>query len=103
MTGAPSRPALTGGGINLFRLEMSQLVGQPIRLFTRQFPGKLVEAKVISATENEVLISGIGERDLLSNMVNYQNIIVQFPYRAGHLDKCETQKDRGRQDQPPFR
>lgn len=82
MSGTTPRSDLDLKGIDISRLDLSRLVGKYVRLFSSQFPGKVLRAKVLSASENQILVNSGTENDLLKTLVNRQKIIVQFPYKG---------------------
>ena len=69
-------------GIDISRLDLSRLVGKYVRLFSKQFPGKVLRAKVLSTSEHQILVNSGTDNDMLNTLVNRQTIIIQFPYKG---------------------
>jgi hypothetical protein len=78
----PEQSAPTPGGIEIGRLELSCLVGQHIKIYSSQFPGKDLRPRVLSITENQILVNSAGDAELLNSLVNNQTVIMQFPYKG---------------------
>ena len=67
------------------RLDTSELVGHQIVLFTEQFPGRLVRSRVISASGSQMEIDSGPKFNLIENLVNHQQVILQFSYRGEEI------------------
>jgi hypothetical protein len=78
-------PVINSDGIEIDRLELSQLVGKYVKLYSPQFPGKVLKPKVISIQDGQIMISGGGETDATNNLVNNQIVVLQFPYKEQEI------------------
>ncbi len=67
------------------RLELTRLVGQSVKLYSKQFPGRTLRSKVLSAGNHRILVKSGGPSDLLISLVNHQKVIVQFPYKGQEI------------------
>lgn len=63
-------------------LDLSQLVGFQVRLFSRQFPGKELQARIVAAVGSRLVAEGSQRNDVIDNLVNHQSVVLQFPYRG---------------------
>jgi len=68
--------------IDTAQLDLSQLVGYEIVIFSEQFPGKKLTSKILSSSDKEVTIGRSGSGGLVDHLVNRQNIYAQFEYRG---------------------
>ncbi len=71
--------------VKVASLDLSQLVGFQLRLFSEQFRGKEVRAKVVASAGRTISIENIRQREILDNLVNRQKVILQFPYRGQEI------------------
>jgi hypothetical protein len=79
--------------IRVSSLDLSQLVGFQVRLFSRQFPGKELYARVAAATGQRLMIEGGAPTDPIHNLVNHQTVVIQFAYRNEQVSaKAQLQK-----------
>jgi len=69
-------------GFESFRLELSRLVGQEMILYSEQFPGLALATRVQAVNDRELQISQSGQKTHLENLIDNQQIILQFPYRG---------------------
>ena len=67
------------------RLELTALVGQVVKLYSRQFAGRALGGKVISAGDQRILVAPGGPLDPLTSLVNHQKVVVQFPYKGQEI------------------
>jgi hypothetical protein len=63
-------------------LDLSQLVGFHVRLFTKQFPGKELYARIVAAVGQKLITESGQRNDVADNLVNNQTVVLQFPYRG---------------------
>lgn len=90
---SPSRDFETG------RLDMSDLVGCTIKIFSEQVPGKELTGEVIVATDNEITIAGGRRHQLIENLVNGQKVVLQFSYRGQEISvKAKLKRTEGGQN-----
>ncbi len=85
MTGSIDQTDRTSGVVDTSRLDLSLLVGHEVTLFSEQFPGKPLVAKVILATEGEISVDRSGGVGLIDSLVSNQNITLQVTYRGQQL------------------
>jgi len=69
----------------MFRLDLAELVGREIRLYTEQVPGKELRSKVLAVVDRQLQIFSGGPTSLIENLVNNQNVILQCNYRGEEL------------------
>ncbi|MBN1211689.1 MAG: hypothetical protein JXA92_03855 [candidate division Zixibacteria bacterium] len=67
------------------RLDLSQLVGQDINIYSEQIPGKKLVSRVMAVSGNQVQINQAGEAGLIENLVNNQKMVLQFAYREQEI------------------
>ncbi|MEW5794863.1 MAG: hypothetical protein AB1772_00755 [Candidatus Zixiibacteriota bacterium] len=79
-------------------LDLSQLVGFHVRLFTKQFPGRELYARIVAAVGQKLVAEGGQRNDVIDNLVNNQTVVLQFPYRGETISvKARLQKSGGGQ------
>lgn len=79
------------------RLDLSQLVGQDINIYSEQIPGKKLVSRVMAVSGNQVQINQGGEAGLIENLVNNQKIVLQFAYREQEIAvRAQLKKGAGR-------
>ncbi len=69
----------------MLRLELAELVGREIKLYSEQFPGKELRSKVLAVQDRNLQIFSGGSTSLIENLVNNQNIVMQCVYRGEEL------------------
>jgi len=95
MTGSPPTP-LAKYDIRVSGLDLSQLVGFQVRLFSKQFPGKELYARVVAAAGQRLIAEGSSPNDPVHNLVNHQTLILQFTYRGEQVSvRAKLQKSGG--------
>lgn len=79
-------------------LDLMSLVGQPVTIFSKQFPGKPIQSQVVSAGVNRIRLVSDGHENILVNLVTSQMVIVQLLYRGELLSiNARLQKTDGGQ------
>jgi len=68
-----------------FKLDLADLVGRDIRLFSDQMPGKELRSKVLAVQDRLLHIFSGGSANLVDNLVNNQNVVMQCTYRGEEL------------------
>jgi hypothetical protein len=68
-----------------FKLELAELVGRDIKLFSEQMPGKELRSKVLAVQDQLLHILGGGPANFVDNLVNNQNVVMQCAYRGEEL------------------
>lgn len=63
-------------------LDLMCLVGQPVTIFSKQFPGKPILGHVVSAGAKQVRLASDGQENIIANLVTSQKVIMQIPYRG---------------------
>jgi hypothetical protein len=82
--------------IKVSSLDLSQLVGFQVRLYSKQFPGKELYARVVAVTGQRLIAEGSSPNDPVHNLVNHQTLIVQFSYRNEQVSvRARLQKSGG--------
>jgi hypothetical protein len=85
MAGPDPATVSTTNGFRIDRLDLSKLVGFQVRVFSKQFPGRELHARIVAVTARR-LISETGPRnDAVENLVNHQTVVLQFPYRGEEI------------------
>lgn len=78
------------------RLDLSQLVGYEMRLFSDQFPGKELHTKAIAVSDRQIHVESGQRFGDLENLVNHQTVVVQFMYRGQDISvKAKFQRSNG--------
>lgn len=73
-------------------LDLSRMVGQPVTVFSKQFPGKPIPSHVVSTSVNQLRLCSDGHENTLANLVTSQKVIIQLPYRGEWLSICARLK-----------
>jgi hypothetical protein len=79
------KPDIGARAVDTSRLDLTQLVGKPVKFFSKQFPGKTINSKCVSAGTRRILVNSSGSTDPLMNLVNHQKVVIQFPYKGQSL------------------
>ena len=66
-------------------LDLSHLIGKPVTVFSKQFPGKPIPSHVVSVSDNKLKLSSDGNENILANLVTSQQVVIQIPYRGEWL------------------
>jgi hypothetical protein len=78
------------------RLDLSQLVGNDVNIYSEQIPGKKLVTRVMAVNCQQVQINQAGEAGLIENLVNNQKIIIQFTYRSQEIAvRAQLKKSAG--------
>jgi hypothetical protein len=62
-------------------LDLGYLVGRKVTIFSEQYPGQPLSARVVQATDDRVELERISGNRLLDNLVSNQAIVMQFIYK----------------------
>lgn len=77
-------------------LDVALLVGRIISVFSEQFPGQELKCRVIAAIPGLIEIDSSGHSGLISNLVNNQSLVLQFPYGGQDITvKAKLKKSDG--------
>ena len=68
--------------IDTDRLDLSTLVGHAVAIYSEQFPGQLLESRVLEAHDGVISIDRSGSGRRIDNLVHNQRVTVQFPYKG---------------------
>lgn len=71
--------------LDLLRLDLSDLVGHAITLYSEQYTGKPVSTRVLAAADQRVQIDAGGPTSMVANLVNHQTVVLRLPYRGQDL------------------
>ena len=64
------------------RLDFSALVGNKLKMFSDQFPGQVLETKVVSYDEGRILAESGTRFENIDNLVSNQTVVIQFDNRG---------------------
>lgn len=67
---------------DLARLNLSQLVGYPISVFSEQFAGKELTTRILSVQQNQVLIDAGAHQGMIDSLVGNQLLTVRLSYKG---------------------
>lgn len=62
-------------------LDLGQLVGRKVTIYSRQYPGRPLEARVVQTSGDKVALERVSGTTLLDNLVSNQKVIMQFVYK----------------------
>ena len=86
----------TPRSIQALRLDLSILVGNVISVYSDQFPGHVLETKVLSYVNRELLVNSGGSNGKIGNLVSRQQVVLQFPYKGQRIAvRAEFQRSKG--------
>ena len=63
------------------QLDLSTVVGHDVTIYSRQFPGKPLQSKVILVTKNMLSLDRSGSGGQIDSLVNNQRITLQLDYK----------------------
>ncbi|RME26742.1 MAG: PilZ domain-containing protein [Candidatus Zixiibacteriota bacterium] len=69
-------------GFDIDRLDLSRLVGHHVKVFSAQFPGKEISARVVAVNGSNIELERTGGHGMMGNLVTNQQIVLQFPYQS---------------------
>ncbi len=67
------------------RLDVSDLVGRKIKLFSHQLPGKEITSKVLAVADGQMQVDSGPRFNTVENLVSHQTVVVQFPHRGEEI------------------
>jgi hypothetical protein len=67
------------------KLELAELVGRDIKIFSEQMPGKELRSKALAVQNQMMQIYSGGAAGLIENLVNNQTVVLQCIYRGEEL------------------
>jgi hypothetical protein len=77
-------------------LDLSQLVGFQVRLFSKQFPAKELYVRIGAAVGQRLVAEGTQRNEVIDNLVNHQTVVLQFPYRGEEITvRAKLNKSNG--------
>ena len=71
-------------------VQFKQLVGRKIKLITQQFSGRVLTARVVSISDNSIVLDRSGASGLIDQLINRQEVTVQFEYKGEYLSFSST-------------
>ena len=96
---AASETKTPGAGSQRFavtRLDTSELVGRSVIIFTEQFPGRMLRSRVLSTANGQVELDSGSRFAAIENLVNHQQVILQFAYRGQEISvKAQLKRSSG--------
>jgi hypothetical protein len=66
-------------------LDLSRLVGFRLKLFSQQFPGREIRARIVAAAGRSLTAESGPDHRTLDNLVNQQTVVLQFPYQRQEI------------------
>ena len=63
------------------QLDLSTLVGHDLTIFSRQFPGKALQSKIVVVTANSLSVDRSGSGGQIDSLVNNQRVTVNLNYK----------------------
>lgn len=81
--------------IDISDVDLSSLVGHEVVLFTEQYEGKPLAAKVILVANGAITVDRSGANGMIDSLINNQKAIVQFVYRGQRISVDATLKRTG--------
>ena len=63
------------------QLDLSTVVGHDVTIYSRQFPGKPLQSKVILVTQNIISLDRSGSGGQIDSLVNNQRVTVKLDYK----------------------
>ncbi len=77
-------------------LDLSQMVGFQVRLFSKQFPAKDLYVRIGAAVGRRLVAESTQRNDIIDNLVNHQTVVLQFQYRGEDISvRAKIQKSNG--------
>lgn len=77
-------------------LDLSQLVGFQVRMFSKQFPAKDLYVRIGAAVGRRLVAESTQRNEVIDNLVNHQTVVLQFPYRGEEITvRAKLQKSGG--------
>ncbi len=64
------------------QLDLAELVGRKVTLFTEQFPGQPLKSRVMAARDDALSLDRSGTDGRIDNLVSNQSVVVQFAYHG---------------------
>ena len=64
------------------QLDLSTVVGHDVTIYSRQFPGKPLQSKVVLVTKNILSVDRSGSGGQIDSLVNNQRITVKLDYKG---------------------
>jgi len=80
-------PAVTNSthGFRIDQLDLSRLVGFQVRIFSKQFPGRELHARIVAVTGQRLIAESGSRNEAVDNLVNHQTVVLKFPYRGEEI------------------
>lgn len=66
-------------------MELSQLVGTRVTVFSDQFPGQELAIRIVSCSERRLVAESGRQSDIVENLVNNQIVVLQLPYQGQEI------------------
>jgi c-di-GMP-binding flagellar brake protein YcgR len=68
--------------INGKNIDHSALIGQEVRLKTEQFPGRILNSRIVSVSGGNLVLDRSGSAGLINELIGNQNITVTLEYKS---------------------
>jgi c-di-GMP-binding flagellar brake protein YcgR len=72
------------------KIDYTILVGKNIHLITEQFPGIKLSTKIVSISDNNLVLDKSGSSGKIGQLIHRQNIMVQFEYKSEQVSFGST-------------
>lgn len=71
--------------INSARIDYSILVGKKIKIISEQFPGQVLTSRIMSMSDNNLVLDKSGSEGKINQLIQKQNVDVQFEYKGQEI------------------
>ena len=68
--------------INGKDIDQSALIGQEVRIKTEQFPGRLLDSRIVSVSSGNLVLDRSGSSGMINQLIGNQNIEVTIKYKG---------------------
>jgi hypothetical protein len=85
MTSLDLKPPTEKYDFRVEDLDLSRMVGFRLKLFSQQFPGREIRARVVSVAGRSLTAESGSDNRTLDNLVNQQRVILQLPYQGQEI------------------
>ncbi len=98
MSSIASTPQPIGYDFEITNLELSQLVGTRVTVFSDQFPGMELKIRIVSCSGRRMAAEGGQQGDMVENLVNNQTVVIRLPYQGQEISvKAKLRRTGGGQ------
>lgn len=98
MLSSTSTPLSQEYDFEITNLELSQLVGTRVTVFSDQFPGMELKIRIVSCMGRRLAAESGQQGDIVENLVNNQTVVVRLPYQGQDISvKAKLRRTGGGQ------